>query len=82
MARICARRSAKKAAFKEDYDLTRLAFIYAEQNRWNEVLTYPLDSPRRKEILAEGEQLRSYRVSRWGLTDEEKQLSKANECEL
>lgn len=48
--------------------LTRLAFVWAEQDRTALSKCWPKGSPQRKEAEEQAAALRSYRLGRWGRT--------------
>ncbi len=58
-------------------ELTRLAFIWAEQDRDAMADAWPKGSVERAEALAVLKQLRDYRMKRWGRTRLESILSEA-----
>lgn len=49
-------------------ELTRLAFVWAEQDRNAMADAWPAGSDERKEAEAECRQLRDHRMKRWGRT--------------
>lgn len=58
-------RKPKKFTLEE---LTRLAFIYAEQDRQAMVSAWPEGTPEHEYAMCEFAQLRAYRMKRWGKT--------------
>lgn len=59
---------AKKLSLKE---LTRMAFIWAEQDRASLADAWPRGTPEHEQAKAEAAQLREYRKKRWGKTQME-----------
>lgn len=49
-------------------ELTRLAFVWAEQDRQSLADCYPEGAKEKKKHRAEAKQLRDYRIKRWGYT--------------
>lgn len=49
-------------------ELTRLAFVWAEQDRSSLAQCWPKGSLERQEAAEEANQLRQYRLKRWGRT--------------
>ena len=49
-------------------ELTRLAFIWAEQDRQTLAECWPPGSKERRQAASEANQLRRYRLKRWGRT--------------
>ncbi len=49
-------------------ELTRLAFVWAEQDRDSIADCWPPNSPERAEAENESRQLRAYRMKKWGRT--------------
>lgn len=50
-------------------ELTRLAFVWAEQDRLSLADAWGMDkSPEGREAMSEAAQLRKYRMKRWGRT--------------
>jgi hypothetical protein len=58
-------------------ELTRLAFLWAEQDRAALADAWPKGSPERAEAREMASRLKAYRTKRWGLTQMEVLLSKA-----
>lgn len=63
-------------------ELTRLAFIYGEQDRRSYAESYPRDAT--EYILAKNEanQMHAYRVKRWGLTQLEADIATATTVDV
>lgn len=58
-------------------ELTRLAFIWAEQDRAAMADAWPRGSPERAESQNQRDQLHNYRVKKWGRTVLETVMSNA-----
>lgn len=52
----------------QEDELTRMAFLWAEQDRSSLADCWPLGSPERAEAREQAKQLRDYRLQRWGKT--------------
>lgn len=58
-------------------ELTRLAFICGEQDRASLADCWPAGSPEREAAAWQAEQMREYRMKRWGRTNMEAMLERA-----
>jgi hypothetical protein len=58
-------------------ELTRLAFVWAEQDRAALADAWPKGSPERKKAASQADELRRYRLKRWGNTRLENLLDRA-----
>ncbi len=47
-------------------ELTRRAFMWAEQDRWSLAECWPIGSPERAEAESDYQQVRNYRLKKWG----------------
>lgn len=52
-------------------ELTRLAFVWAEQDRSSLADAWPAGSPERAKCESQYQQLKAYRTKRWGRTRQE-----------
>lgn len=58
-------------------ELTRLAFVWAEQDRAALANAWPQGTPERAEAESQYQQLKAYRMKRWGRTKMEALISKS-----
>jgi hypothetical protein len=63
-------------------ELTRLAFVWAEEDRLAYADCYPKDTPEYLEALADAKSFREYRMKRWGRTFLEGVLEDAEKVEI
>lgn len=63
-------------------ELTRRAFIWAEQDRDAMYHAWPVGSKERRRAKSERDQLRRYRLKRWGRTQLESALAGAVEVSI